>query len=220
MLRRDDDGERAAASASVVPPRISLVERFTQMMGDAPLAAFIKDAEGRYVYINAYVANRFGGLFGSDWLGKTDEDIFPPESAARMRAADARTLLSRTIQVYTQDLPFEDGPHAFLTLKFPVERPSGNPLLGGIAIDTTAGVRGQTERDQLAAVIEQVAKSVVIADLDGTITYVNPAFERVTGYSRDEAIGQNPRLISSGTHTRGFYDAMWATLSSGESWFG
>ena len=217
-VRPDDHVVPAAASASVLTPRISLVERFAEIMGDAPVAAFIKDAEGRYLYINAYVANRFGAWFGPDWLGKTDEDVFPSGTAEQIRADDARTLLHRSFEVYTQDLPFEDGPHTFLTFKFPVERPSGRPLLGGVAIDTTAGVREQTERDQLATVIEQVAESVVIADLDGTITYVNPAFERVTGYSRDEAVGQNPRIISSGLHAPGFFEAMWAALTNGEPW--
>jgi len=50
----------------------------------------------------------------------------------------------------------------------------------------------------------------VITDLDARITYVNPAFERVTGYTRGEVLGQNPRLLKSGLQTPWFYDAMWA----------
>jgi PAS domain S-box-containing protein len=74
------------------------------------------------------------------------------------------------------------------------------------------------ERDRLIAAIEQVTESVVITDLDARITYVNHAFELVTGYGRDEVIGQNPRFQKSGLQTAWFYDAMWAALTNGLPW--
>jgi PAS domain S-box-containing protein len=61
-------------------------------------------------------------------------------------------------------------------------------------------------------------ESVMITDLDARITYVNPAFERVTGYTRDEVIGKNPRFLKSGLQTPWFYDAMWAALTNGLPW--
>ncbi len=72
--------------------------------------------------------------------------------------------------------------------------------------------------DRLTAAIEQVTESVVVTDLDARITYVNRAFERATGYTRDEVMGLNPRFQKSGLQTPWFYDAMWASLTNGLPW--
>ncbi len=76
------------------------------------------------------------------------------------------------------------------------------------------------ERERLVAAVEQTSDSVIIADLAGTIEYVNPAFERVSGYGRDEALGQNPRILKSGKQSAGFYRALWRRLTRGQTWTG
>lgn len=73
---------------------------------------------------------------------------------------------------------------------------------------------------RLAAAVEQAGECIVITDVQGTIQYVNPAFVRVTGYSLQEALGQNPRLLKSGKQDAAFYQQMWQELSQGNSWNG
>jgi PAS domain S-box-containing protein len=73
---------------------------------------------------------------------------------------------------------------------------------------------------RLIVAIEQAADSVVVTDAEGTIQYVNPMFAKVTGYSRAEAIGQNPRLLKSGKHDESFYRELWETIGSGRVWEG
>jgi PAS domain S-box-containing protein len=78
----------------------------------------------------------------------------------------------------------------------------------------------QEERALLFAAIEQAAEYVLITDASGIITYVNPAFERVTGYLREEAIGKSPRMLKSGHQGEAFYESMWKVLTSGNVWRG
>jgi two-component system, cell cycle sensor histidine kinase and response regulator CckA len=86
--------------------------------------------------------------------------------------------------------------------------------------DITDSKEAGQERERLVLAIEQSAESVVITDTSAQIQYVNPAFERVTGYPRSEAIGANVRFLKSGEHTDAFYKQMWKTLTAGETWEG
>jgi PAS domain S-box-containing protein len=68
--------------------------------------------------------------------------------------------------------------------------------------------------------VEQSPSSVVITDLDGNIEYVNPRFTEITGYTREEAIGQNPRVMKSGAHDKEFYIKLWDAIRTGHEWRG
>src|SRR3970282_1969161 len=68
----------------------------------------------------------------------------------------------------------------------------------------------------LAAALDQIADSVFITDLEGRIVYVNRAFEELTGYPGDFAVGKTPRLLRSGQHDNEFMRGLWDTIQSGE----
>ncbi len=90
----------------------------------------------------------------------------------------------------------------------------------GVMLDVTEHRRAEEQQALLSSAIEQVQESVVITGPDASIVYVNPAFERITGYRRDEVIGLNPRLLKSGQQPPDFYRQMWSALSNGEAWTG
>ncbi|TAN49765.1 MAG: PAS domain S-box protein [Methylococcaceae bacterium] len=92
--------------------------------------------------------------------------------------------------------------------------------LSTIARDITARVRTEASLRQLSQAVEQSPNAIVVTNLDGNIEYANAAFVKVTGYSLDEAIGQNPRLLQSGKTPKAVYEDMWAHLSHGETWQG
>ncbi|MBF0169992.1 MAG: PAS domain S-box protein [Nitrospinae bacterium] len=72
----------------------------------------------------------------------------------------------------------------------------------------------------LAAALESVYEAVVITDVDGYIRYVNPAFENVTGYRKEEVVGQTPRILKSDMHGSTLYEELWRTIKGGETWRG
>ena len=81
--------------------------------------------------------------------------------------------------------------------------------------DVTERHQTDAELMKLASAIEQTADSVVITDVNGVIEYVNPTFEQVSGYERDEAVGKTPRLVKSGRHDGHFYRHLWKVIRSG-----
>ncbi|OPY68162.1 MAG: Blue-light-activated protein [Syntrophorhabdaceae bacterium PtaU1.Bin034] len=79
----------------------------------------------------------------------------------------------------------------------------------------------ENERNSiLATAVEQAAESVMITDKSGIIQYANPAFEKISGFTRDEIIGKKPSILKSGRQSAAFYKTMWETISRGEVWKG
>jgi len=74
--------------------------------------------------------------------------------------------------------------------------------------------------DKMTKAVESIAEAVIITDPGGNITYVNPAFETITGYSSDDALGKNPRILKSGQNPPEVYKEMWNVLLQGKIWRG
>ncbi|KAF0215119.1 MAG: multi-sensor signal transduction histidine [Geobacteraceae bacterium] len=77
-----------------------------------------------------------------------------------------------------------------------------------------------TELRKFSLAVEQSPASIVITDTEGTIGYVNPKFTQVTGYTREEAIGQNPRILKTEETDPAVYAELWRTITSGKDWQG
>ncbi|WP_319582437.1 PAS domain S-box protein [uncultured Pseudodesulfovibrio sp.] len=86
--------------------------------------------------------------------------------------------------------------------------------------DITEIKETQLAMSRLTAAIDQAAEMIVMTDLDGVMTYVNPAFEVVSGYSRSEAVGRSTRILSGREQEGDFFADMWETITSGKVWKG
>jgi PAS domain S-box-containing protein len=92
--------------------------------------------------------------------------------------------------------------------------------LKGAFIDITERKQAEEKTRILSTAVEQSDSSIVITDKNGDIEYVNPAFYKVTGYTYQEALGKNPRILKSGVTTENEYSNLWKTISSGSVWKG
>lgn len=90
----------------------------------------------------------------------------------------------------------------------------------GVSQDITKRKQAEEELKRLSTAIEQAAEEVIVTGIDGIIQYVNPAFEKITGYSRADVIGQTPGMLKSGIHDKDFYKNLWDTITAGKVWTG
>jgi PAS domain S-box-containing protein len=92
--------------------------------------------------------------------------------------------------------------------------------ISGIMRDISERKRDEENIKLLSSALESAANAIVITDNDGTILWVNNAFLKLTGFSREEALGANPRIVKSGIQNRAFYKALWDTILQGKVWHG
>jgi PAS domain S-box-containing protein len=96
----------------------------------------------------------------------------------------------------------------------------GRSYLAAVWSDLTERLRVEKDLRKLSLVVEQSPASIVITDLTGMIEYVNPAFEALTGYAKEEVLGRNPRILQSGETPPEVFVEMWKVLGAGKVWRG
>jgi PAS domain S-box-containing protein len=109
-------------------------ERFRLFMNNSPTVAFIKDPQGRYLYVNPAFEQRFGFPV----LGKTARDLFPAETAARLEESDQAVLAADKSLEFFEVLYLPDGKASYwLNFRFPLRDGSGHSFVGGVSVDIT-----------------------------------------------------------------------------------
>lgn len=218
---------------------------FHEMLDGFALHEIICDAQGqpvdfRYLAVNP-AFERLLGRRAEEVLGKTVLEILPGTEAYWIETYGRVALTGEPVhfEEYSSELDkffsiaaFRPAPSQFACIARDVsghkrsaaererllaESERARQALLSVIEDLR---RTEAERARLAEAIEQSAETVVITDQAGTIVYVNPTFTAVSGYSRQEAVGRNPRLLKSGVQDESFYRTLWDTISSGRTWRG
>jgi two-component system sensor histidine kinase/response regulator len=176
-------------------------------------------------------------FFSTRWkemLGFAEEDIgdgldewskrIHPEDLARVMA-DVQAHLDGTTSFYVSEhrVGCKDGSWKWILDRgVVIERDAGGKPLRVIGTHSDITKRKFTENElrKLSQAVEQSPESIVITDVNARIEYVNQAFLESTGYSREELLGNNPRVLNSGKTPPETYAEMWGELSEGRPWRG
>ncbi|MHB1312445.1 MAG: PAS domain S-box protein [Gemmatimonadaceae bacterium] len=198
-------------------------ERFRTIFNEAPLGVVLSDAITGTIYeANERFAEIVGrpkeALIGTNWMAITHPD-------------DVQENVRGTASL-------ADGTIPRLQLRKRYRRPDGTDVWVGITVapfldkervrrtnlamveDISAHMGAEEELRKLSRAVEQSSASIVITNVRAEIEYVNESFIRKSGYSRDELMGRNPRILHSGETSRDTYDALWRALTAGETWTG
>ena len=159
-------------------------------------------------------------LIGKDWFGELVPERFVSENESVFEAT-----LKNAVGVpflFLNSIITKNGNERLVSWQSTVFRDNDTDSVCVLSSgeDITEKEEVQQQMDKLLTAVEQSANTIVITDLSGAIEYVNPKFTELTGYTTEEAIGQNPSVLSSGKQDASFYSNLWKTISEGETWKG
>jgi PAS domain S-box-containing protein len=172
-------------------------QRLQAILDNSATVIFLKDVKGRYLLVN----RRYEELFHvtrANVLGRTDHDIFPAELADQYLANDRAVLAAGKPLTLEEYARHDDGMHAYLSIKFPLEEPDGAVTgVCGIATDINDRKQAEMASRHLAAIVESSEDAIVGKDSNGVITTWNKGAERIFGYTAAEAVGKPVSMLAA-----------------------
>ncbi|MFB6119501.1 MAG: PAS domain S-box protein [Halobacteriaceae archaeon] len=173
---------------------------------------------------NVFVNDRFAEMVGypkADLVGESFlKPITPADHETVERRYRRRIRGEHPPSRYELGLETNDGERLTVEVNVNRIRYSGEQATMATYRNITARKQREEELTRFRRAIETAPHAIYLTETDGTITYVNPAFEEVTGYSRGEALGRTPAILNSGKVPETVYEEMWDTISSGTVWEG
>ncbi|MCB9851335.1 MAG: PAS domain S-box protein [Phycisphaerales bacterium] len=194
------------------------------VLSTIPYCVFWKDRDSVYLGCNANFATAAGLKQPDDIRGLTDHDLpWTKEETANYVARDQQVIeTGRPLHNFESNQHQADGRCAqILVSKVPLRDDHGD-IFGvlGVYVDITER-KEMEERSRLqSSALEAAGNAVLITDTNGRIIWANPAFTQMTGYTREDAVGKNPRILKSGEQPRAFYESLWNTIRAGGKWHG
>jgi PAS domain S-box-containing protein len=162
-------------------------DRLQAIMDNCTAVIYLKDHDGRYLFINRLFETLFHKR-RDDIIGKTDLDIFPRAIAEAFRANDRHVLQTGRHLELEEIAPHDDGPHTYLSLKFPMRDGAGSVYgICGISSDITAFKQIEEERNRF---FDLTLDLLCVANFAGYFVRLNASWEPTLGWTRDELMAQ------------------------------
>ncbi|NJD68994.1 MAG: response regulator [candidate division NC10 bacterium] len=219
----DELGRLAASLNEILNTLAESEAKFRGLVKDAPDAMLLVDKTGRIMLANDEAERLFG--YTQQELVGAPLEMLVPERLRTQHAAHRATYLTHPV---TRPMGTGLDLHAVRKdgREFPVDiKLSYYPTKdGGISMaairDTTFRKQAEVQLRLQTTALEAAANGIVITDRDGTIVWVNPAATPLTGYTAQELLGQNLRLLKSDRHDTAFFQDLWRTILTGQTWHG
>jgi PAS domain S-box-containing protein len=195
-------------------------ERLHTLVSWAPVAMAVH-AQGKLLFVNPAAVQLLGANSPSELVGRPIVDFFHPDyhSIAITRAKASGVVGAESPAVEERLLKL-DGTAFDAQVQAIGILYNGAPASQVAMYDITERKAAEKKLRQLSRITEQAQIAIVITNLDGVIEYVNPKFSEVTGFSADQVLGKNPRILQSGQTPAATYEQLWETLRIGNVWRG
>ena len=197
------------------------LKRLQEALDHVPAYVYLKDKAHRYVYANQKTLELFG-CSREDLPGSTDEQFYPPATVERLHNIEQQVFNGiNTNEIIDVNTP-PAARRVYHEIKTAIHEGPDKALWGlcTISTDITPHYIAEESLRKLSRAIEQSPESIVFTNLKAEIEYVNDAFLHITGYTREEVIGRNPRFLRSGKTPPKTYASLWTSLTEGKIWRG
>jgi diguanylate cyclase (GGDEF)-like protein/PAS domain S-box-containing protein len=194
--------------------------RYQQLVKLLP-DGIIMHRDGKIQLVNSAAVDLIGAVSADELIGKNLLDFIHPDSRELVIQRMQKSLMDKTPNPPANEKIIRlDGETIDIeVVSRPIEMDGSTAYLA-VFRDITERKKVDERLQQLSRAVEQSPASIVITNTDGIIEYVNPRFTLVTGYSSEEVLGKNPRLLNTDQTPQGTHRNLWDTLTTGREWQG
>ncbi|MFP4438834.1 MAG: diguanylate cyclase [Chloroflexaceae bacterium] len=211
-VTRQKDTEKALRESATLLQRV---------IDHSSSTVYVKDIQGRYIQVSQQVINYLRRT-REQILGKTDDDLFPPEVSAGWATTDQQIVTTGNPLEFEVEIPLYDGIRTFIAVKFPIFNEQGDIYaIGGIATDITEHIQVEAalraSEAKFRSIVEQSSDGISLTDEHGLLIEWSPGMEQITGLSRSAVIGQpvweiQYRMLPADQQTPAIYAQLQASV--------
>jgi PAS domain S-box-containing protein len=192
---------------------------FKSLVEDSKAGVYIIQ-ENKIVYANEAMCTIFGYTI-NELLSKPIIEIIQPADTEKLNQYSNQILSGFMLNKYIiLEGKHKNGSSINVEVISNQTKYQGKVAIIGSLLDITQQNIHYAQLKKLYSAIEQTQASIVITDVEGSIEYVNDAFLKISGYTRKEALGKNPRILKSGITPKETYNEMWSNLTAKKNWKG